>query len=174
MMMLALAGCGGSSSPTATEKPAIHLGSSAVVGGHRISASYHCEMRNDWLPLHWSNVPVGTRELALYEVRFGSPRVGKGGVVEAPVEGEAIVVGLKPTLNSLSPGRFPAGVHVAVRKAGSNVVSICPPKGTEENILFRLYALPRKLQFTQGNNPVSVMTKEALREGTFIVGYRST
>jgi len=171
----ALAGCGGSSTPSIAEKPPIRFTSSALTRGRQVPASYHCDPRIDWLPLHWGTLPANTQELALYIVRFGPPRAVQGGAIKASIEGEAIIAGLKPTLNGLKPGKFPSGARVAIhRNANNQPISICPPKGIRTNLLYRIYALPRKLELTEHANLVTTMSREALAAGTFIFSYRAT
>lgn len=173
MFLPVLAGCGSGGSTSANEKPSIRFTSPALSKGKKvISASYRCDPKKNWLPLTWGSVPNGTRELALYMVRFGKLQVGKGGVVKAPIDAEAIVVGLSPSLRSLSPGRFPLGARIGVHRVKGRTISICPPHGQTGNMLFRLYALPRKLGFDRSSNLVGTMGKEALESGTFIASYR--
>jgi phosphatidylethanolamine-binding protein (PEBP) family uncharacterized protein len=176
MLAVALAGCGssGSSGPSAAE-PAIPFGSPALGAGRVIPARYKCDNRNVWLPLAWGSLPAHTRELALYIVRFGSPKVAKGGKVNAEIKATAVVVGLKPTLRRLPLGKYPRGVLVGVHSPNNPQASICPPKGAKQNLLFRIYALPRKLGVTrrsQGINLVNQLRSEALEAGTFIATYR--
>lgn len=172
---LALASCGGggASPSTGSEKPSIHFTSRGLSPKKVISASYHCDPKKNWLPLSWGPVPNGTKELALYMVRFGVPKVTKGGVVKAEIKAESIVVGLSPGLRSLSPGRFPGGARIGVHRINGKPISICPAPGRTESMLFRLYALPRRLGFNRSSNLVGAMGKEALEAGTFIASYRS-
>jgi phosphatidylethanolamine-binding protein (PEBP) family uncharacterized protein len=173
-LALALASCGSSGSPVAAEK-AIVFGSPAIAAGRVVPAHYKCDTRNVWLPLRWGTLPPNTRELALYIVRFGTPGQSTSGAVKAEIKAESIILGLRPTLRQLSPGKFPHGALVAVHAPGGQVQSICPPKGATQNLLFRLYALRRKLHLTRQvrkENLVAVVTKEALEVGTFITSYR--
>jgi phosphatidylethanolamine-binding protein (PEBP) family uncharacterized protein len=174
-----IAGCGGGGATTAAKlspvakKPPIKFVSSAVDAGKTIPASFRCDTRDNWLPLSWGALPHGTQELVLYVVRFGSPQATPSGAVRAPIASEALVVRLKPTLHRLSPGKFPAGALVAVHTANGHAISICPPKGVRQNMLFRLYALPNKLQLKNASNLVQTMDNEALGAGTFVASYRS-
>jgi phosphatidylethanolamine-binding protein (PEBP) family uncharacterized protein len=169
-----LASCG-SSSPTVAKKPAIHFNSPALIGKRVIPASYKCDTRYVWLPLKWGTLPSHTQELALYMVRFGTPRVAAGGKVTAPIEAEAMVVGLRPTLDGLRPGKYPRGALIAVHAPNGHVQSICPPKGEGRDLLFRIYALRNKLNINRGShasNLQELVGKEALEAGTFIAVYR--
>jgi phosphatidylethanolamine-binding protein (PEBP) family uncharacterized protein len=174
VLALALASCGGSSK-TVAEKPAIRFSSPALAGRRVIPASYKCDTRFVWLPLKWGALPTHTQELALYMIRFGAPKVTTGGSVNAPVEAEALVVGLQPTLGGLRPGKYPPGALIAVHAPGGHVQSICPPKGSAQDLLFRIYALRHKLDINKGSqtsNLLGTVNKEALEAGTFIAGYR--
>lgn len=176
MFLPVLAGCGsGGSTSSGNGKASIRFTSPALSQKRAISASYRCDPSKSWLPLTWGPVPSGTKELALYMVRFGPPKVAKDGVVKAEIRAESIVVGLSPSLHKLSPGTFPAGTRVGVHRIDGNgkPISICPLPGRTESMLFRLYALPRKLGFDRSSNLIAAMTKEALEEGTFIGSYHS-
>jgi phosphatidylethanolamine-binding protein (PEBP) family uncharacterized protein len=179
MLALALAGCGSTGSTTTSEKPAISFSSPAVVPGKPIPARYKCNVRNSWLPLRWGALPAGTQELALYIVRFGTPKVVKGGRVKAEIQAESIVVGLKPTLRRLSTGKFPPGAVVGVRpvKDGQTICPTTTSRSRVQNLLFRIFALPHKLDLGKGKQPstlVSRLDAQALEAGTFIAEYRQT
>jgi phosphatidylethanolamine-binding protein (PEBP) family uncharacterized protein len=173
-----LAGCGGGTNtaaklPPIARKPTIRFASSAVHRGKPIPTSFHCDPHTNWLPLSWGALPRGTQELALYVVRFGGPETSPSGTVKAAIEGEAVVVRLPPTLHRLAPGKFPAGALVAVHTVEGHATSICPPQGVRENMLFRLYALPHKLQLNGATNLVQTLGDEASAAGTFITSYGS-
>jgi phosphatidylethanolamine-binding protein (PEBP) family uncharacterized protein len=174
MLALTLASCGGAGSSSKTpEKPGIRFDSPALAAGRAIPISYKCDVRDDWLPLRWGSLPKGTKELVLYIVRFGTPNATKGGAVKAEIQAEAIVVGLGPTLHQLSPGKFPAHAIVGIRSVKQGE-SICPSAGTAQNLLFRLYALPHKLDLSKGSQPstlVNTLSAQALAAGTFIAQY---
>lgn len=171
--VLALAGCGTTSSNKA-EKPTIEFTSSALAYGLQIANHYRCDPRVDWLPLKWGELPARTRELVLYIVRYGTPKSVKNGRIKVPVEGEAIVAGLKPTLRGLTPGRFPAGTRIAIhRAANGEPISICPPSGQRTNILYRIYALPHALQLSEHANLINLLNTQAIAAGTFSFSYRS-
>jgi phosphatidylethanolamine-binding protein (PEBP) family uncharacterized protein len=111
----------------------------------------------------------------MYIIRFSFPKVARGKTATAEIKAAAVVVGLKPTLHRLSRGKYPRGVLVGVHSPNNPSASICPPKGAPQNLLFRLYALPRKLDLTkasQGANLVNRLGTEALEVGQFIAGYK--
>jgi phosphatidylethanolamine-binding protein (PEBP) family uncharacterized protein len=174
MLALVLASCGSTSSPTAPEKPAIRFNSPALVGKGLIPARYKCNVRQNWLPLRWGALPASTRELVLYMVRFGAPKATTGGKVKAEIQAEGIIVGLKPGLHRLPAGKLPRGAVVGVRPISNRAATICPSTGTAQNLLFRLYALPRKLELGKGSQPstlVSRLSAQSLAAGTFIARY---
>ncbi len=181
ILALAIAGCGSAESGnpttnnTAPSKPQIAFTSPALNSKDLIPASYKCNDNSIWLPLRWGTLPAGTRELALYIVRFGSPKPTTGGKVKVEVEAESLVVGVRPNLHSLVAGTLPSGVHVGVHRRGGQVLSICPPKGVTENLFFRIFALPRKLNLSgpQNRDLVAVINNEALMTGSFIAHYRT-
>ncbi len=181
ILALLLAGCGSTESgnntttSSAAAKPQIAFTSPAVGGNDLIPASYKCDDTKIWVPLRWGAVPAGTRELAFYIVRFGAPKLTSGSKVKVEVEAESLVVGVQPKLHSLAAGVLPHGVHVGVHRRGGQVLSICPPKGVTENLFFRIFALPRKLNLSgpQNRDLVAVMNNEALLTGSFIAHYRT-
>ena len=181
VVALLLAGCGSSGSPStstprAAREPAIPFISPALKSGRVIPASYKCDVRNVWVPLAWGALPAHTKELALYIVRLGVPKIIGGGKVNAEVKATAIVVGLKPTLHRLRPGKYPHGALVGVHAPNNPNASICPSKGEKQDLLFRIYALPHKLNVSKGagESLVNEMSSDALEAGTFIATYRPT
>ncbi len=173
-VVVVIAGCGGGAT-SASERPAILFGTPVLTAKDQIPGRYRCDTRNVWVPLRWRGLPAGTQELVLYMVRFGNPTARTGGQVKAEIKAEALLVGLKPTLEGLSPGKFPAGSTLGIHAPTTQKVSICPPRGVTQNLLFRLYALPHKMHVNKGTQNVdlvSKLNKEALREGTFIVHYQ--
>jgi phosphatidylethanolamine-binding protein (PEBP) family uncharacterized protein len=171
---LLLVGCGSSSpsTPRAAREPAIPFISPALISGRVIPAHLKCNVRNVWLPLAWGRLPAHTQELALYMVRFGTPKVAGNGKVNAEVKASAIVVGLKPTLRRLRLGKYPHGAVVGVHSPNDPSASICPPRGAQQDILFRIYALPHKLDLHKGGELVNQMSADALEAGTFIASYK--
>jgi phosphatidylethanolamine-binding protein (PEBP) family uncharacterized protein len=173
-VVVVVAGCGGGGT-SASEKPAILFGTPVLTATDQIPGNYRCDTRAVWVPLRWRGLPAGTQELVLYMVRFGNPTAHTGGQVKAEIKAEAMVVGLKPTLEGLSPGKFPAGSTLGIHAPTNQQVSICPPKGVTQNLLFRIYALPHKLNVNKGSQNANLVTKlngEALEVGTFIAHYR--
>jgi hypothetical protein len=177
MLALMLASCGssGGSPTTATaEGPSIPFGSPALTAARVIPARYKCNNRAVWVPLKWGTLPEHTKELALYIVRFGSPKVAQGGAVKAEVKAEALVLGLHSTLHELKRGKYPHGALIAIHAHPGEALSICPRKGVVENLLFRIYALRRNLHISRSAkvNPLREVTNGAIETGTFIARYR--
>lgn len=176
-LALVSAGCGGGGSTnSASNLPVVPFSSPALAGTRVIPARFKCDNRYVWLPLEWGEPPAKTQELAMYIVRFGSPKAVNGKVT-APIKATAVVVGIKPSLRKLSLGKYPPGVLVGVRAPNNAAASICPPKGYRQNLLFRIYALPHKLGISrasrnEGENLVNTMRAQAIGAGTFIVSYK--
>jgi hypothetical protein len=139
-----------------------------------IPARYKCSDKNIWLPLKWGALPERTQELALYIVRFSSPKVTSGGQVKAEIKSEALILGLDPTLRELRRGRYPHGSLLAIRARPGESRSLCPQRGVAENLLFRIYALGRKLHLNKSSkvNPLVEVIHEAIGAGTIIARYR--
>lgn len=170
-------GTGGSLGSPAANLPVLPFGSPALAGGRRvIPAHYKCTNGHVWLPLQWGAPLANTKELALYVVRFGTPRTVNGKVT-AEIKASAVVVGIKPNMRRLSVGKYPPGVLIGVHSPNNPHASICPPKGTRQNLMFRIYALPHSLGVNRGSrnkgeNLVNTMRESAIQEGTFIASYK--
>jgi phosphatidylethanolamine-binding protein (PEBP) family uncharacterized protein len=176
-LALISAGCGsgGSTTPSANV-PVVAFGSPALAGSRVIPARFKCNNRDVWLPLQWGELPANTQELAMYIARFGSIKQVEGKVT-AEVKASAVIVGIKPSLRKLSLGKYPPGVLVGIHAPNNANASICPPKGTRQNLMFRIYALPHKLGVSkashdEGENLVNTMRSQAIGAGTFIVSYK--
>jgi hypothetical protein len=123
----------------------ITLESPAIVssGGEpgSLSPTYTCDGKDSWPALHWSGVPAGTAELALYLMNV------------QPVEGRLFVdwavSGLEPGLGGIEAGKLPSGAVVGTNGFGKRGYSICP-QGRGEIYMFALYALPRHLALSPG------------------------
>jgi Raf kinase inhibitor-like YbhB/YbcL family protein len=104
--------------------------SSAFNEGGSIPSEFTCDGANKAVPLAWSGVPEGTKELAL--------------VMDDPdARGYVhwVVVGIPPTASSLGGGTpLPAGAKEGRRSGGAGYTGPCPPSGTHRYV-FTLYAL---------------------------------
>jgi phosphatidylethanolamine-binding protein (PEBP) family uncharacterized protein len=129
----------------ALSSPAIQ---SATGSPAMISSRYTCDGADRWPALHWSGVPAGTAELALFVI---SAR---------PVNGALFfdwaLAGIDPKLKGLQAGALPAGAVSGRGSNGHTDYSICPAGATSETYVFALYALPTSLSPTQGFDPTSL------------------
>ncbi len=156
-MLLALAGCSGSSNPSSSgagtttntqtgagTKPAstsMTLSSSAVVRG-KLAARYTCDGQNISPPMDWSHVPADTKSLVLFV--FGLTPEPHGNTSE--VSFEWTLDGIKPALGGLVAGTVPAGAHVGRGSGRRSRYSICPKSGETKEYEFALYPVPSTLQ----------------------------
>jgi phosphatidylethanolamine-binding protein (PEBP) family uncharacterized protein len=145
----ALIGCGESSSSGASSgatPEGITLASPAMERSRAIPIKYTCDGQNVSLPLIWSGVPSATRELALFlfSLELTNPRAGQR-TVSTRLIAQWAVAGLQPTSHELRAGALPPGAVRGRNESGRRSYSVCPAKGTVENYLFLIYALPTKL-----------------------------
>lgn len=109
---------------------AFTITSSAFNEGASIPTEYTCDGANIAVPLAWSGVPEGTKEMAL--------------VMDDPdARGYVhwVVVGIPPTASGLGGGApLPAGAQDGRRSGGVGYTGPCPPSGTHHYV-FTLYAL---------------------------------
>jgi phosphatidylethanolamine-binding protein (PEBP) family uncharacterized protein len=168
---LTLAACGGSStkstasatqastsqtSTTSTTTSAVpptkkfEVSSPVVPASRAIPVRYTCDGSDTSLPLSWSNVPAGTKELALFIVSAGNP---------TGTYAHWGVTGLKPTLRGFPAGKLPPGAVVGRNSLGDTGYSLCPARGKFVEFAMALYALPNHLKVKAGFNTVSVLHK---------------
>jgi phosphatidylethanolamine-binding protein (PEBP) family uncharacterized protein len=162
------AGCGGASAPA--KKAKIAFQSPALVGRKVIPARYTCNAQKIWLPVQWGALPPNTAELVLYVGRYSNA----GGKLAPRLIAQSLVVGLKPTLHGLAAGNPPKGALIGYYEVGNKPSSICPPKGTTQSFLFRLYALTGKLNISggsQGSEFLNKLGSEAAAVGVFAASY---
>ncbi len=176
--VILLSGCGGSSktAPTGTTgtsghaaaersetvpKTSIEASIPVVVGEHVIPARYTCDGGNVSLPVQWSLIPKGTAEIVMFLIKLKSS--GKGTFFDWAV------AGLSPTSHGVSAGTLPAGAVVGRNSFGQDGYSVCPPKGSKEEIfVLRVVALPHPLAAKSGFD-AEAFYKEAERS-TKVVG----
>jgi phosphatidylethanolamine-binding protein (PEBP) family uncharacterized protein len=119
--------------------------------GYTIAREYTCDGADRSPALHWSHIPHGTAELALFVL--GSE----------PVNGSFYfnwaLAGINPKLTGLPAGHLPAGTVTGRNSAGQTRYTLCPPTGRAETYLFVLYALPRTLSPTPGFNPATLRSQ---------------
>ena len=152
-LALAIAGCGGGGSvtggPLTVHYPlpvpaplTIHLSSPAFPNGSRIPTRYTCSGRNVSPPLRWTDVPTGTKELALVMIDRDAP----GG----PFTHWALA-GITAKTRNVSVGAVPPGT-VAGRNGFGNkgYGGPCPPAGKPHHYVIELLALPRRIAVSPG------------------------
>jgi phosphatidylethanolamine-binding protein (PEBP) family uncharacterized protein len=137
----------------------ISLSSPAIAQAHSSSTytlnrAYTCAGADRSPPLHWTGIPAGTQELALFVMST------------VPVGGKLFfdwaVANLNPKLTGLSGGTLPAGAVLGRNGQGHSAYSVCPAGGKRESYVFVLYALPQKLSPASGFDPAS-LRKEAMQ-----------
>lgn len=100
-----------------------------------IPARYRCSGSRSWLPLRWSAVPAGTREIV---VAVTWNRVTQfEGAFDAELSDLWILSELDPGLRRLEVGPLPAG---ATLKAMDRLR--CPSRDRESRVQFTVYAVP--------------------------------
>ena len=98
----------------------------------RIPARYTCDGANQPLAVHWSAVPRGTAQIAMFVVNLTAPR-GK-------LIFDWAVAGLNPSAHGTSIGVTPPAV-IARNSFGDLGYSLCPSRGTRESYVVRVLAL---------------------------------
>jgi phosphatidylethanolamine-binding protein (PEBP) family uncharacterized protein len=111
---------------------------------------YTCRGGDVSLPLRWSGVPAGTRELALFALNT------------TPVNGKLFfdwaLAGLSPSLTGLGAGQRPPGAVPGRNSFGGTDYRLCP-SGGRESYVFVLYALPVSLNPQSGFDPTALRKK---------------
>lgn len=112
-------GCGGGS---ARRQPrTLRLSSPAFSPGGAIPSQYTCDGRDVSLPLRWSGVPTGTRQLVLV---MRDPDAPGGSFIHWSLSG------ISPTVASLSAGQPPPGAVAGKNGFGTlGYGGPCPPRG---------------------------------------------
>jgi len=106
-----------------------------------LSPTYTCDGKDSWPALHWSGVPEGTAELALYVMNVQP--------VEEKLFVDWAVAGIDPSLDHIEAAKLPKGAIVATNGFGKRGYSLCP-QGRGEIYMFALYALPSHLGLRPG------------------------
>jgi phosphatidylethanolamine-binding protein (PEBP) family uncharacterized protein len=173
IVAVVFAGCGGTSGQS--KKAKIAFQSPVLVSGKAIPARYTCNAQKIWLPVQWGALPPHTAELVLYIGRYSnSGSVAAGKLVAPTLIAQSLVIGLKPTLHGLAAGNPPKGALIGYYEVKNKPASLCPPKGATQNFLFRLYALPAKLNISKGSQSGELLNKlssEAAAVGVFAASY---
>ena len=118
------------------------LSSPAFRMGGKIPARYTCDGANVSPPLQWQKVPPGTVQLLL--MVFELPQTPKGGTLW-------VVGNISPGTRGIAADAIPAGAVMGRNGKGTiKWGGICPAKGKPHSLVFVLYALRKKLAFSQG------------------------
>lgn len=148
------------------------LTSTAFTEGGPIPAQYTCDGTDISPPLKWSNVPPGTRSLALI---CDDPDAPAGTWVHW------VLYGLPPTVTELSEGVPTTEATVNGAKQGLNDFrrigygGPCPPPGGPHRYFFKLYALDTALNLkARATKPElrRVMEGHILAEGQLMGTYK--
>lgn len=116
--------------------------------GPVLPATYTCDGKDSWPALAWSGIPAGSEELALFAMNVQP--------VDEAIFFDWAVAGLDPSSGGIEAGKLPAGAIQGKNSFGKAGYSICPPKGTNETVIFVLYALPKALGAKQGFDPLAL------------------
>ena len=149
IVAVVFAGCSDTSAQS--KKATIAFQSPVLVSGKAIPARYTCNAQKIWLPVQWGALPPHTAELVLYIGRYSNAHTVVAGRLAPTLIAQSLVVGLKPTLHGLTTGDPPKGALIGYYEVHNKPASLCPPKGTTQNFLFRLYALTNKLNISGGS-----------------------
>ena len=153
------------------EEMKIEVKSSAFTEGGMIPKKYTCDGANVSPPLTWSNVPPGTKSLALVG---DDPDAAMGAWVHW------VVFNIPPNVKELKEGVPPQksltdGTEQGITDFGSvGYGGPCPPSGTHR-YLFKLYALDTKVDLPAGTSKdelLRAMKGHILGEGQLMGKYK--
>jgi Raf kinase inhibitor-like YbhB/YbcL family protein len=152
--------------PAAPARPQLQVSSSAFAANQPIPPEYTCDGAQKSPPLRWSNVPKGTRSIA---VLVEDPDAPKGNFTHW------LVTGIPPTATSLpAGGALPQGAMAAKNGKGeTGYTGPCPPSG-RHRYFFRVYALDTTLGRSPQNKDelMSAIDGHVLAEGQLIGTYQ--
>jgi Raf kinase inhibitor-like YbhB/YbcL family protein len=116
---------------------ALTVTSSAFQANGAIPSEYTCDGAEQTPPLAWSNVPPGTKSIAIHVEDVDAP---SGAFTHW------LVTNIPPTQTSLEPGAaLPHGAMTAKNgKGATGYTGPCPPNGTH-HYHFRVFALDKTL-----------------------------
>lgn len=140
-----------------------HLTSPAFRPGGRIPTVYTCDGRQSSLPVDWTGVPRGTKELVLVMRDPDAP----GGTLT-----HWAVAGIPPTATGFAAGSVPGHVIPGRNSFGAlRYAGPCPPVGAKaHNYVLTLSALAAPSGLRPGFNPDQLQS-QALGIATLIGTY---
>lgn len=156
-LILGGAGCKGQSKNKAENKKSeistgeqkmetINLKSSAFKDGDTIPAKYTCDDKDLSVPLEWTNVPEGTKSLALI---VDDPDAPRGTWVHW------VVFNIPPQIRRLPEGvsfktdsSFAGAIEGQSDFRKTSYGGPCPPRGPAHRYFFKIYALDSMLDLT--------------------------
>jgi Raf kinase inhibitor-like YbhB/YbcL family protein len=136
---LIAAGFGLAVSATALAEQPLNVSSGAFENG-KIPAKYTCDGAGKSPPLTWSNLPAGTKSVAIV---VDDPDAPNGTFVHW------LVFDLPAGTTSIAEGALPAGAGQGKNSKGqTSWTPPCPPNGTH-HYHFKVYALDRSLSLSE-------------------------
>jgi phosphatidylethanolamine-binding protein (PEBP) family uncharacterized protein len=137
----------------------ITLSSPAITQRRSASAAtlgreYTCRGADHSPSLHWTGIPPGTKELALFAISI-KPVAGK-------LFFDWAVANLNPGLKGLDSNTLPPGAVLGRNGSGHAAYSICPIGAKHEDYVFVLYALPQSLSPKPNFDP-AYLRQQAIR-----------
>jgi phosphatidylethanolamine-binding protein (PEBP) family uncharacterized protein len=128
--------------------------------GGVIDRRYTCRGADQSLPVRWSGVPRGAKEIAVFVITLG----------HSPPTLNWAVAGLRPSLGGILAGRLPARSIVGRNSFGNAAYSLCPTASAVPVILsIVVVALPRRLTLHRGFDASALFT-----EATKSAGYHGS
>jgi phosphatidylethanolamine-binding protein (PEBP) family uncharacterized protein len=132
-----------------TEPPPIVVTTTARGPGGVIDRRYTCRGGDQSLPVRWSRVPRGTKEIVVFVVTVG----------HRPTTLNWAVAGLRPSLGGIGAGRLPARSVVGRNSFGRAAYSVCPRTSAVPVVIsIVVVAVQRRLAVRRGFDANAVFT----------------
>jgi phosphatidylethanolamine-binding protein (PEBP) family uncharacterized protein len=175
-LTLAFTGCGGSTATTASTAPKgvsfngkpSSIAFASPFAGSTVPVQYTCDGTDSSPPLAWGQLPPETKQLAFFILGFTS--AGKNTRVSI----RWAAAGISPTLHGFEAGKLPH--NALLSSSGHHKYSLCPAKGTRENFVFLMYAIPSKIRLHRNFNASKLLgqisgTSSPAQLGSFLAAY---
>jgi hypothetical protein len=130
----------------------MELTSTAFKNGGSIPDKYTCQGEGISPPLSWSNLPTGTKTLALSLI---DPDAPSGDFVHW------LIYNIKPEQDGIKEAGSPVGVELKNDGGGIGYYPPCPPSG-QHRYVFKLYALGREIEGVREENFLAKVKKVAI------------